>query len=239
MAESGAMGRMPGRHRSSRRAQLVVSGLGVVGLLLAGCTNPFAPDLTEPPKPPPPERATTATIAMAHLARSFNERDKNLYEAILDPAFTFTETDCRGDLIFENGFEEELEIMGSRDGGSRGIFDIYRTIEWDFQAIDRYTELGRDYPRGYEGDPDGHPEENWEVFRGRVDILLLETGDEGFRVTGQVLNIKLREGGDGLWRIVRWIDDPLSGDCSGEGEGASKQMAGALANLSWGSVKGR
>jgi len=211
-------------------------------LLLAGlagaCSNPFAPSTTRPPdrELPPPEDATTPDIAMENLARAFNERDKELYESVLDPAFWFTETDCRGDLIFANGFEEELEIMGSRDSSSRGIFDIYRTIEWDFQIIERYTELGRDYPEAYEGDPDGHPDEDWEVYRGRVDILLLETKDEGFRVSGQVMNIKLRQGDDGLWRIVRWIDDPLSGDC---GDGEAKAVAGSLPAATWGVAKAR
>ena len=27
------------------------------------------------------------------------------------------------------------------------------------------------------------------------------------------MNFKMRQGADSLWRIVRWIDDPLAGDC--------------------------
>lgn len=211
----------------------------VAAVLVAGCSNPFAPTRRTPPddERPPAEDATTPEIAMDNLARSFNERDKDLYESILDPVFLFTETDCRGDLIFQNGFEEELEIMGSRDSSSRGIFDIYRTIDWDFQIIERYTELSRDYPKAYDGDPDGHPDEDWEVFRGRVDILLLETSDDGFRVSGQVMNLKLRQGDDSLWRIIRWIDDPLAGDCGGEE--SEKVVPQPAPPVSWGRLKSR
>ena len=112
--------------------------------------------------------------------------------------------------------------MGPRDGSSGGIFDIYRTIDWKFHPTRRYTELGEDHPDGFPGDPDGHPDEDWEVFRGRVEILLLERPNEGCFVD-QVMTFKMRVGDDGLWRIVRWMDDPLSTDCS---EGESAKPAG-------------
>ena len=32
---------------------------------------------------------------MQNVARAFNERDKDLYETLLDDAFWFTETDCQ------------------------------------------------------------------------------------------------------------------------------------------------
>lgn len=187
----------------------------LAGLLLAGCSNPFAPKTTNPgpgEELPPPSEATTAQVVMTNLQRSFNERDKDLYESLLDDDFWFTEADCAGNLILANGKEEELEIMGTRDGSTRGIFDIFRTIEWTFEQSQRYTELGRDFPEAFEDDPDGHPDEDWEVFRGRVEILLLEAADEGFRVS-QVMNFKMRRGADDLWRITRWVDDPLAGDC--------------------------
>ena len=50
------------------------------------------------------------------------------------------------------------------------------------------------------------------MFRGRVQMLMLDENGDGFRVD-QVMTYKLRLGEDGLWRITRWIDDPLSGDC--------------------------
>lgn len=204
-----------------------------MALILAGCSNPFAPSTSRPPEadplPPAPE-ATTAAVVMLNLQRAFDERDKEIYETLLDDRFWFTETDCQGDLILQNGKEEELEIMGSRDGSRQGLFDIYREIDWTFTQSRRSTELGRDYPSAFEGDPDGHPDEDWEVFRGRVEMLLLEAEDEGFRVD-QVMNFKMRQGDDGLWRIVRWIDDPLAGDCGDDSVG--KPTGGH----SWGELK--
>ena len=179
--------------------------------------------------PPPAEPASTPEIALDNLERSFNERDKELYETLLDERFWFTEDDCAGNLVLHNDRETEIAIMGPRDGSSRGIFDQFRTIEYDFQLIERRTELGREFPNAFEGDPDGHPEEDWEVFRGRVEILLLESDNEGFQVS-QVMTFKLREGDDGLWRMARWIDDVLAGECGGE----SLKLAEAS---SWGRIK--
>ena len=47
----------------------------------------------------------------------------------------------------------------------------------------------------------------------------------------QVMTFKMRKGDDGLWRIVRWMDDPLSTDC---GENESTKPAGGR---SWSSIK--
>ena len=210
--------------------------IALTGMLLAGCSNPFAPEVekVEREQLPPPPEATTAQVVMVNLERAFNERDKDLYETLLDDAFWFTETDCRGDLEYFNGKEEELLIMGPRDGSSQGIFDIYRTITWRFHLSRRSTELGRDHPMSGEIDPDGHPDEDWEVFRGRVEILLLKAPDDGARVD-QVMTFKMRKGGDGLWRIRRWLDDPLSTACSeGDTGGESGKPAAAW---TWSAVR--
>ena len=181
--------------------------IALIGLFPAGC------DVFAPPVTPPAPDATTPQVVMENLERAFDEGDRDLYETLLDDAFWFTETDCRGDLLCYYGKEEALRIMGPRDGSSHGIFDIYRTIAWRFNPSRRYTELGRDRPESFEGDPDGHPDEDWEVFRGRVEILMLKEADDGYFVD-QVMTLKMRKGDDDLWRIVRWLIDPLSSDCS-------------------------
>ena len=197
--------------------------IALAGLFLAGC-GLFAPKKItgDDAKGPPPSSTFTPQVVMDNLERAFDDRDRNLYETLLDDAFWFTEADCRGDLLYYYGKEEELRIMGPRDGSSHGIFDIYRDIDWKFHPSRRYREFGRDHPESFEGDPDGHPVEDWEVFRGRVEIRLIERPGEGYFVD-QVMTFKMREGDDGLWRIVRWMDDPLSTDC---GEGESAKPAG-------------
>ena len=215
---------------------ILISVLGACG------GNPFAPQKHVPTDivdRPPAQEATSPEIVMDNLARAFNEREKELYETLLDERFWFTEDNCLGEVLWQNDREEELEIMGPRDGSSQGIFDIFRTIEWEFQFIERETELGRNFPSAFEGDPDGHPDEDWEVFRGRVEMLLLEARDEGFRVN-QIMTFKLRQGEDGLWRIVRWIDDPLAGDCGDipSDEGSAK-AGSAPVEVSWSALKQR
>ena len=214
---------------------------------LQACGNPFAPEKLEPEggaaERPPAEDATTPEIAMDNLERSFNDRDKELYESLLDENFWFTEPDCLGDLVFVWGRETELEIMGgSRDGSRQGIFEIFRTIDYELELLRRFTELGRDFPKVDENDIDGHPNEDWEVFRARVNILLLFEENEGFRVN-QVMTFKWREIEDGTWKIIRWEDDPLSGACGSGGEEEQDEDAGkviddSVLSSSWSAVKG-
>ncbi|MEE3258755.1 MAG: hypothetical protein VX293_06065 [Candidatus Latescibacterota bacterium] len=198
---------------------LTILGTCVLLLAFSACGgNPFAPEKHTPEGgvdlPPAPD-ATSPAQAMDNLARAMRDRDKDLYETLLDQDFWFTETDCLGDLVLANGFEEELEIMGgSRDDSQPGIFDIFREFEYDFELIRRTQELGPEFPEAFKGDPDGHPDEDWEVFRGRVEMLLLDENGDGFRVD-QIMTYKLRLDAEGVWKVIRWIDDPLSGDCGG------------------------
>ena len=204
---------------------------------LSACGNPFAPEKHTPEGsvdlPPAPD-ATSPEQAMDNLGRAMRDRDKDLYETLLDQDFWFTETDCLGDLVLANGFEEELEIMGgSRDGSQSGIFDIFRTFEFDFELIRRDQEIGSEFPEAFEGDPDGHPDEDWQVFRGRVEMLLLDENGDGYRVD-QIMTYKLRLNEEGLWKIIRWIADPLSGDCGGDLGEAGKRL---VRDLNWTAIK--
>lgn len=198
--------------------------------LYTGCGNPFAPKKESGGggSLEPIFDATTPEILMDNLGAAMRRRDKDLYESVLDERFWFTETDCAGDLVLANGFEQELEFLGgSRDGSVPGIFDVFKTFEYDFQLIRRNVELGPDFPKADEDDPDGHPDEDWQVFRGRVQMLLLDENGDGFRVD-QIMTYKMRLAEDGLWKVVRWIDDPLSGDC---GTGKRAAQAFALGSL--------
>ena len=88
--------------------------------------------------------------------------------------------------------------------------------------------------KAFPGDPNGHPDEDWEVFYGRVQLLLLDENGDGFRVD-QNMTYKLRlDPNDGTWKIVRWIDDPLGGADCAEASEAGKRLANAL---SWAALK--
>ena len=191
--------------------------LTVCGLLaLSACGgNPFAPPKQnpteiEPPAPPAPE-ATTPEIVLDNLARAMRTRDEELYESLLDKDFLFTEFNCLGEVDFHYGLDAELEIMtGSRDDSQPGIFDEFRhSLTFNFTPTRREQELGSNHPEAYPDDPNGHPDEDWEVFYGRVQMELLRSAGEGYRVD-QNMTFKLRlDPDDGLWKIVRWVDECL------------------------------
>ena len=70
--------------------------------------------------------ATTPEQLMDNLARAMRTRDKALYETLLNEDFWFNETDCLGYIVFDNDLETELNIIiGSRDGDTKGLFDIF------------------------------------------------------------------------------------------------------------------
>ena len=211
----------------------------ICGLLaLSACSNPFAPPKIPPdpgaiPDTGPAPEATTPELLMDNLAHAMRTRDEALYESLFDKDFLFTEWDCLGDVVFHNDFEEELEIMaGSRDGLQEGIFDrFHHSFTFNFTQKRRDRELGSEHPEAFPGDPDGHPDEDWEIFHGRVQMEMLESAGEGFRVD-QDMTFKLRlDPEDGLWKIVRWENQGLGGDDCG---GAGKPLANAF---SWAALK--
>lgn len=222
----------PLREIGSRRALPAVLA---AALICVQCADRGA----GPPPPPPtpaagaegeaPPVASTPEIAMENLERAFEERDLDLYESLLDEGFFFTEADCRGGLAYWNDRENELAIISADGDGSRqGVFEVFQEIEFHLVAEERYDELGADSPMAFEGDVDGHPEEDWHVYRGRVEMLLLHKPDEGFWVD-QMMTFKLRQDEAGTWRIRRWADDPLARDCSESGEEPVAE--------SWGRIK--
>ena len=74
-------------------------------------------------------------------------RDRELYESLIDDEFWFTEFDCQGDLVLANDREEELDILGNREGTSQGVFDLFREFQFDFSLIRRHRSWGRSTPR--------------------------------------------------------------------------------------------
>ncbi len=108
--------------------------------------------------------------------------------------------------------------MGTRDGSSRGIFDIYRTIEWGFLLSRRWNSK---WPPGEQAGPE---EEEWEGFRGLGKITLLNQSGESYFVD-QMMTFKVALDG-----IMSWIAHPV---CSED----DKPEVGS--SFSWGSFKER
>ncbi|MCY4606344.1 MAG: hypothetical protein OXE49_19080 [Gemmatimonadetes bacterium] len=156
---------------------------------------------------------STPEQLMDQLAQAMRTRDKALYETLLDENFWFAEFDCLNYIVLENDLEAELTIIvGHRDESSKGLFDIFRDFSYDFELFRRYQELGPEFPEIYEGDPYGHPDEDWEVFFGRVQMLMLDENGDEYRVD-QFMTFKLRQDEEGDWRMVHWIDDALIDSC--------------------------
>ena len=87
----------------------------------------------------------------------------------------------------------------------RNIFDIFTTFEFNFIASRRGVELGIEYPA--EG-PDAHPNEDWDVFFGPVEMFMLDDNLDGF-IINQNMTFKLRKDStSGLYTIIRWITHP-------------------------------
>lgn len=205
--------------------------VAVVVVAVCSCERERSKTIEPEPVMPEPETAvaTTPEQLMDNLARAMRDRDKALYETLLDEDFWFAEFDCLGYTVFENDQETELTIIvGSRDESGKGLFDIFRDFSYDFELIRRYQELGAESPEIYEGDPEGHPDEDWEVFYGRVQMLMTDENGDGYRVD-QLMTFKLRQDENGDWRMVHWIDDALSGSC-----GSGKILVEAE---SWGRIK--
>lgn len=209
--------------------------LFVAAILVLSCGDDsgIGPDRIPPDRIPPAPPSSTPEQLIDNLHRAMRDRDGDLYPGLLDEDFWFSEYDCAGGLVFANGREEELAIVGgSGDEESPGIFDIFRTtFEFTFNASSSSTELGVDHPGSGADGPDSHPDEDWRVFRGSVQMLMIDPNGDGYRVD-QTMTYKLRQteaGGQAVWRIIRWEGDLLAGDC-GIGKAAPQAS-------SWGQVK--
>lgn len=173
----------------------------VIGL--ASCDKPTPPCINCDPLPSP-------STFPDNLLYALQERDGEYYGTLLDPDFQFTESDCQGTTVYAYDKAEEIKIMGAREHLNPGLLDFYRSIQWSCDVLERSSES----PNAE------HPDEEWEVLLLRSKFLLLRSPDEGYHGE-QLMTFKLREGEDSLWRIVRWIDDPLFGSCKSSPEGRS------------------
>jgi len=151
-----------------------------------------------------PTPATSPELLMENLRYAFKNRDAATVEDLLDSAFVFSEIDSNGAETTTFNLEQELGFI--RGGGTEqrpGIFSIFHQVEYDFALIRRWEET-----------VEQPTEEKWDVFRGRVRILLLDASNDGFRVD-QVMVFKLRQTSVGKWKIIRWISESIEGPTQG------------------------
>ena len=202
----------------------------LVFTLMIGCGNPFSPPTTKPPgnngnggngsgngggtgggngggNGGPIPDATQAEILLENLDFAMDNRDIEVYEDLLDERYWFTERSETDTLDIAWGKDRDVTIITK-------IFKEFTTFDFDFTQAGgtrgRFTEPKGTVLPAFEGDPDAHEDEDWEVFFGPVNMLMVdETGENGFRVN-QNMTFKLRQNEEGLWKIVRWDDDPLT-----------------------------
>ena len=195
---------------------------------LAACQSDSKSTTKSDPAPEvPPE--TSIEIFLSNFEKAMDERDKDLFEQLLDEGFLYSTSDCLGQLLFASDRETMLQCMtGSRDGSREGIWDIFRDYNFDYALIQRSVALGPESPAAFEGDPDGHPEEDWDILTLQVNMLMTDGQDNGFRVD-QGMIFKLRRNEAGLLRLIRWESDPLTtGECSGGGKILSQNPSTCL-----------
>ena len=183
----------------SRKSIIPITLLVLLGLLAC---NPFAPekkkgggngDTGQTLKEP-----TTAEILFENLDYAMNKRDIEVYEDVLDENYWFSEPSEIDSLDLAWGKDFDVDAV-------RNIFDIFTTFEFNFIASRRDVELGIEYPG--EG-PDAHPDEDWDVFFGPVEMFMLDDNGDGF-IVNQNMTFKLRKDpATGLYTIIRWITHP-------------------------------
>jgi Zn-dependent protease with chaperone function len=185
----------------------VIAGIGTAGACLAGPYwamggSPLAPGSV----------SGGPLLVLAHLEQALEGRDLERYVSLLDRDFLFIEADCSGTPLFYTRRRDEVRMLG----GQEGVFKRADAVGFDFELERFYREKGRDFPKAYAGDPDGHPQEDWQVLSGQASWVVKTVSGQQHSWR-QDVTLKLRQV-EQDWRIVRWGDAPL-------GCGASDEIA--------------
>ncbi|MCD6170244.1 MAG: hypothetical protein J7J76_06850 [Candidatus Latescibacteria bacterium] len=188
------------------RLKLMLLLIVSVAAFSVGCWNPFAPpehkrrpdtQLTVQPR-------TTPENVINNLIYAMTNRDIEVYEDCLDEDYWY-----HSPPVFPDDPESFLDLSKDDDVTIvRRIFGLdptydrpgFQVIEFTFYHGKPQIELGEDKP-------EEHPDENWVVFEGTVDMYLYsdETKEHGHHVN-QTMIYKLREDSEGMWTIIRWED---------------------------------
>jgi hypothetical protein len=182
----------------------------LLSILLAafGCANPFAPPKAGPGSLAPilPQNcaecpdSVNAYNVLSNFKYAYENRDIDIYENCLDRDFIFIYIDQN-----REGGIETVEIP--RDGISgdiyrtRGLFEAFSEIRLDIWFPQRLDFEG---PETIE-----HPGQTWEVWIVNFYLSLQDLSGaynyQQYEASGLAL-FKIRESGDGFWRIIVWED---------------------------------
>lgn len=200
--------------------RFVLSLLLSIGLLSSGgCI--FSPDKHPPVTPPDYPAPTTPALVLDNVKQAMERRVIEEFEDLLDPNYIFSEPSLVDSLSFIWGRDVERRTVDA-------IFRTYSTFTFDYRPVFQRIEPKEEYPATLpDGTPneDGHPDEDWVVMYGLVQMTMRdETGENGYDVS-QKMEFKLRKTSevakdpktgavlndpDGnplyLWKIIRWID---------------------------------
>ena len=191
------------------KLRLVLFSMMAVAVLSVSCWNPFAPPTHRPDndtelsvKP-----RTTPENVINNLIYAMNNRDIEVFEDCLDEDYWYRNPDVYpDDPEYCSDLNKDDEVTNIRrlfnldPGFSYPLGSGFQVIQFTFYHGNPRIELG-------ENAPDIHPDEDWVVFEGTVNVYLYhdESKEHGFYVN-QTMIFKLREDSEGYWVIVRWID---------------------------------
>ena len=192
-------------------------------------------------------RASTINLLMRNLMWAIRDRDTARYASLLADDFWFIEWDCSDSVFFENRREAELLLIGGSPYSSYGgIFDAFGDIQAYYLQIFDHGFTRRQGRYDYQVPhvpPDGE-QWLWVYARFKVNLLnhLTSDGNATFRnyYVDQLTRIYMREDEDGLWRIVRWLADPIQRDedCVSVGKSmVETPMESDETEISWAEAK--
>ncbi len=157
----------------------------VVGVFIAfaGCTNPFAPKLSDTPiNSSTAGDQRTVDGVFQTIKYSYQFKDTVSYGKLIAPDFIFTYRDY--DKGTDNSWGREQEMLTTA-----GLFQAAQNLDivWNEVVTSIGDSLVKDISRGF----------NLTVVFSPTDIL---------RIDGRVELRLRRESLDGVWMLVRWRD---------------------------------
>jgi len=154
-------------------------------LLIASCTNPFAPAYDEnyDSSRPPISDLTTIEGVFQNIQYAYTFKDTLIYGALIAPDFVFTYRDYEQGIDVSWGRDEEME-------STNGLFTYSQRLDliWNNIISSTVDSLNANIIRSF----------NLNVTLNPTDVL---------RADGRA-NLSLKQNPQTkVWQIVRWVDE--------------------------------